>query len=68
MKGQVERDTTIVIIWLVNQIKHPIVSCMSENAICDDCGSLEDQDYLLLGSEIPSIPRHTVHLPGWLTA
>ena len=68
MKVQVERDKTIVIIWLKIQIKHPIVSCMSEIAMCDDCGSLEDQDYLLLVSEIPSISRHTVHLPGWLTA
>ena len=60
MKVQVERDKTIVIIWLKIQIKYPIVSCMSEIAICDDCGSLEDQDYLLLVSEIPSISRHTV--------
>ena len=46
------------------EIKHPIVSFTSKTAICDDCGSLEDQDYLLLVSEIPSISRHTVYVPG----
>ena len=60
MKVQVERDKTLVIIWLEIQIKHTVVSCMSEIAMCDDCGSLEDQDYLLLVSEIPSISRHIV--------
>lgn len=51
-EGPIERDTVIVRIWPVIQIKHPIVSCKFETAICDDSGSLED--YLLLVFEFPS--------------
>ena len=49
-EGPIERDTVIVRIWPVIQIKHPTVSCKFETAI--DSGSLED--YLLLVFEFPS--------------